>query len=65
MVEAVLPEGDTPHHGKLMDLLMLTVTGGIERTRQEFYNLLSETDFSLERVISTGTHQSIVEAIPK
>ena len=36
IIEAVLPEGDTPHHGKLMDLLMLTVTGGTERTRQEF-----------------------------
>jgi O-methyltransferase domain len=65
VVEAVLPEGDTPHHGKLMDLLMLTVTGGIERTRQEFCDLLSQAGFRLERVVATGTHQSVIEAIPK
>src|SRR3977135_3719252 len=27
IAESVLPPGDTPHQGKLMDLLMLTVTG--------------------------------------
>jgi hypothetical protein len=30
------PPEDYPHHGKLMDLLMLTVTGGVERTADEF-----------------------------
>jgi ubiquinone/menaquinone biosynthesis C-methylase UbiE len=64
IVEAVLPEGDTPHHGKLMDLLMLAVTGGVERTGREFAELLTATGFKLERIISTSTHQSIVEATP-
>jgi hypothetical protein len=64
IVEAVLPEGDTPHHGKLMDLLMLAVTGGTERTGQEFSHLLSGAGFRLRRVIPTSTHQSIVEAVP-
>jgi hypothetical protein len=64
IVEAVLPEGDSPHHGKLMDLLMLTVTGGVERTEREFTGLLTATGFKLERVIPTSTHQSIVEATP-
>jgi SAM-dependent methyltransferase len=64
IVEAVLPEGDVPHHGKLMDLLMLTVTGGIERTRQEFSTLLAAAEFSFVRIIATKTHQSIIEAIP-
>jgi hypothetical protein len=64
IVEAVLPEGDTPHHGKLMDLLMLAVTGGVERTGREFAELLTGTGFKLERIISTSTHQSIVEAKP-
>jgi len=64
IVEAVLPEGDIPHHGKLMDLLMLTVTGGVERTRQEFSSLLNAAGFTLARVISTKTHQSIIEAAP-
>lgn len=64
IVEAVLPEGDAPHHGKLMDLLMLAVTGGTERTGQEFSHLLSAAGFRLRRVIPTSTHQSIVEAVP-
>ena len=64
IIEAVLPEGDAPHHGKLMDLLMLTVTGGVERTEQEFSKLLNASGFTLGRVISTNTHQSIIEATP-
>jgi hypothetical protein len=64
IIEAVLPEGDTRHHGKLMDLLMLAVTGGVERTEREFAALLSASGFKLERTIGTGTHQSIVEATP-
>jgi SAM-dependent methyltransferase len=62
IIEAVLPEGDTPHHGKLMDLLMLTVTGGVERTASEFSALLTAAGFRLKSVVATGTHQNIVEA---
>jgi SAM-dependent methyltransferase len=64
IVEAVLLQGDAPHHGKLMDLLMLTVTGGVERTADEFTQLLAKADFRLTQVISTSTHQSVVEAVP-
>jgi hypothetical protein len=64
IIEAVLPSGDSPHHGKLMDLLMLTVTGGVERTADEFGALLSATGFRRSRVIATSTHQSIIEAAP-
>lgn len=62
IIEAVLPEGDTPHHGKLMDLLMLTVTGGVERTASEFSALLAAAGFCLKSVVAAGTHQNIVEA---
>jgi predicted O-methyltransferase YrrM len=65
IVEAVLPVGDAPHHGKMMDLLMLTVTGGKERTALEFGDLLGAANFALARVIPTSTHQSIVEAMPR
>jgi hypothetical protein len=64
IIETVLPSGDTPHHGKLLDLLMLTVTGGQERTAAEFDILLEVAGFKLTRVIPTATHDSIVEAIP-
>lgn len=64
ILESVLPPGDTPHPGKMMDLLMLTVTGGMERTSDEFSAMLSAADFKLVEVIATSTHQSLVEAIP-
>src|SRR5262249_55672905 len=63
-LESVLPPGDTPHQGKLMDLLMLTVTGGLERTAGEFATLLAAAEFKLIQAIPTSTHQAILEAVP-
>jgi hypothetical protein len=62
IVETVLPDGDAPHPGKLLDLVMLTVTGGRERTEQEFANLLTTAGLRLGRVVPTAADQSIVEA---
>jgi hypothetical protein len=64
IVEAVLPDGNAPHHGKLMDLLMLTVTGGVERSQDEFAQILAQAGFRLGCVHPTTTHQSIIEAFP-
>jgi hypothetical protein len=64
IIEAVLPPGDTPHHSKLIDLVMLTVTGGVERSAEEFASLLAAGDFRLLQIHPTTTHQSIVEAVP-
>jgi hypothetical protein len=64
IVEMVLPPGDAPHEGKILDLLMLTVTGGVERTADEFEKILAEAGFRLARVVTTATEQCIVEAIP-
>jgi ubiquinone/menaquinone biosynthesis C-methylase UbiE len=64
VIEAVLPSDNTPHHGKLMDLLMLTVTGGVERSEKEFARILAQAGFVLANVYPTGTHQSLIEAIP-
>jgi hypothetical protein len=64
IIESVLPSGDTPHHGKMMDLLMLNVTGGRERNATEFTELLRNAQFAVLRIISTSTHQSVIEAAP-
>lgn len=63
IVESVLPAGDTPHAGKLLDLVMLTVTGGRERSEAEFQALLSASGLRLSRVVPTTAQQSIVEAV--
>lgn len=62
IVETVLPAGDAPHPGKLLDLVMLTVTGGRERTEPEFADLLVAAGLRLVRVVPTAAAQSIVEA---
>lgn len=62
IVESVLPDGDAPHPGKLLDLVMLTVTGGRERTEQEFVELLEAAGLRFVRLVPTAAGQSIVEA---
>ena len=62
VIDAVLPPGNTPAIGKLMDLAMLIQPGGMERTEKEFAALLGGAGFSLERVVPTGTHVSIIES---
>ena len=64
IVEMVLPAGDTPHPGKLLDLAMLVMPGGQERTEDEYASLLNEAGFQLTRVVPTGSAVSIVEAVP-
>jgi SAM-dependent methyltransferase len=64
ILEAVLPDGDTPHDGKLMDLLMLAVTGGFERTADEYAALLGAAKFRLARTIPVSAHQALAEAVP-
>src|SRR5262249_14733487 len=39
LVEMVLPEGDAPHFGKMLDLMMLVGPGGQERTEKEYVAL--------------------------
>jgi hypothetical protein len=42
IIERVLPAGDTRHQGKLLDLAMLVMPGGQERTEEEYGTLLSK-----------------------
>jgi hypothetical protein len=64
IVETVLPPGNTPHPGKVLDLLMLTVPGGVERTADEYAALLAAASFRLRRIVPTASAVSIVEAVP-
>jgi hypothetical protein len=64
IVEMVLPSGDVPHPGKLLDMLMLVGPGGQERTEMEYRVLLGKAGFSLNRVVPTQSPVSVVEASP-
>jgi hypothetical protein len=65
IVEFVLPEGNTPHFGKLTDMVMLTLPGGEERTANEYRTLLDDAGYTMTRVVATASDVSIVEAEPK
>ncbi len=65
IVETVLPEGDTPHQGKLQDMVMLVLPGGQERTEAEYATLLEKGGFRLARVVPTNSVVSIVEAVAR
>ena len=36
LAEMVLPDGDAPHAGKMLDIVMLIATGGEERTASQY-----------------------------
>jgi hypothetical protein len=64
IVETVLPPGDTPHQGKVQDMVMLVFPGGQERTEAEYVVLLGKAGFRLNRVVPTNSIVSVVEALP-
>jgi hypothetical protein len=62
--EMVLPPGDAFHPGKILDITMLVMPGGQERTPEEYADLLGKARFRMERVIPTTSAVSLVEAVP-
>ena len=64
IVEMVLPEGDTPHPGKILDMMMLVGPGGQERAGKEYEALLAKSGFRMTRIVPTNSDVSVVEAVP-
>lgn len=65
IVEVVLLPKDQSVYANCMDVLMLAITGGKERTLASFEQMLDNSGFNLERVYSTSTEFSILEARKK
>ena len=63
IVEMLIPPGDTPHPGKMLDMAMLVQFGGQERTSAEYGLFLGKAGFRLARVVATKSVASIVEAV--
>ena len=53
IIEGVIPEGNTPHPGKFMDLNMMAMTGGKERTETEWKEMISSCGLKCSKVIHT------------
>jgi hypothetical protein len=63
VVETILPPGDEPHFGKVLDVAMLVLTGGRERTEAEYAELFAASGFALERVLPTPSPMSVIEGV--
>ena len=63
VIESVLTEGNSFHPGKMLDMTMLALTPGQERTEPEYRTLLEKGSLRLTRVIPTNSAVSIVEAV--
>lgn len=62
--EAVVPEGAVPSLTKHIDLTMLFLLGGAERTEAEWQTMLAATGFALVKVTKTGGMFDLIEARP-
>jgi len=61
-LELVVPEGDQPHVAKMVDLNMLVMGTGKERTAKEFEALFASAGFRLDRIVETPTPFCFLEA---
>lgn len=63
LVECVIPDSSEPLFSKLLDLQMLVVTGGRERTETQFRDLLTAAEFRVSRVIQTTAPECVIEGV--
>lgn len=65
VVEQVIPPGNDPFIGKMLDVNMLVMCpGGKERTASEFEYIFNQAGFKLTRIVQTHAMVSIVEGVP-
>lgn len=64
IVEKLIPSDDGPSLAKLMDIHMLVLTGGLERTSEEFDVLFRRSGFRLARITATSSFMHVIEAVP-
>ena len=61
--DCVIPQGNDPHGGKVIDILMMSALPGFERTEREFAKLFERAGLKLTRVIQAPALLSITEAV--
>lgn len=64
IVESVIPEGNEPHPGKWLDIIMLAVPAGFERTESAYQSLTKAAGLKLTRIVPTKSPVSVIEAMP-
>ena len=65
LLESVIGAGNEPELGKIIDIEMLVMPGGKERTADEYRKLFAAAGFDLTRVVATKSPLSVIEAAPR
>jgi hypothetical protein len=64
VIEPVIAPGNEPSFGKLLDLEMLVIPGGRERTAEEYRELFAAAGFQLAQIHRTAAPPSVIEGVP-
>ena len=64
LVEAIIPDDDSPHLAKDLDIRLLTILPGGGRTEPEYARLLAEAGFRPEPAASLARIESVIAATP-
>jgi hypothetical protein len=63
LLEQVIAPGDVPQPAKWLDLDMLALAGGRERTAAEFGELVGQAGLRLARIVPTRSPYCVIEAV--
>jgi hypothetical protein len=63
VIERLMPQGNEPAAVKDIDITMLVMTGGRERTLDDYERLLGQAELALSRVVPTGLDSVILETV--
>jgi hypothetical protein len=63
VVESVIPPGNEPCFGKWLDLTMLVIPEGKERTEAEYRELFAAAGLRLTRTVPTAAGVDIIEGV--
>ncbi|MGA9476095.1 MAG: methyltransferase [Terriglobales bacterium] len=61
IVDSVVPETSDPHPSKWLDIEMLLMPGGRERTRPEWEALFAQAGFEIARIVPLKAAESLIE----
>jgi hypothetical protein len=65
IIETVVPKTAGPHLSKELDIAMLALPGGKERTQEEYTDLAAKCGFGLNRIVETQSPYSILEMVAR
>ena len=64
LVEAIIPNDDAPHLAKDLDIRVITMLPGSERTESEYAQLLTEAGFRPQPAVHLARIESVIAATP-